>query len=80
MSGKESTDCTPIWRWYLEDKTERNEKWFTIFWTGEAEGRIFPVKNDPIRAAEFQMDVQVYFFLGAALFDHDVVQYGGDQG
>ena len=51
-----------------------------VVFFGEAEGRIFPVKNDPIRAAEFQMDVQVYFFLGTALFDHDVVQYGGDQG
>ena len=26
MSGRESTDCTPIWRWYLEDKTERKLK------------------------------------------------------
>lgn len=33
MSGRESTDCTPIWRWYQEDKTERNKKWSTIFLT-----------------------------------------------
>ncbi len=32
-----------------------------------------PVKNDPIGAAEFQMDVQAYFLFGAAFFDHDLI-------
>ena len=31
--------------------------WHNISWTGEAEGGIFPVKNDPIGVAEFQVDI-----------------------
>ena len=32
------------------------------------------------RAAEFQIDVQVYVLLGAGFFDYDSVQNRGDQG
>lgn len=32
-----------------------------------------PVKNDPVGAAEFQVDVQVDFFFGTAFFDYNLV-------
>ena len=39
-----------------------------------------PVKNGPIGAAEFQVDVQMQHLFGAALLDDDMVQNRGDDG
>ena len=54
--------------------------WRILLRTVEANGRFFPVKNGPPGAAESQMDVQVQRLLGAALFDYNMVQNGGDEG